>query len=68
MQFRICRQIEPALAFNLMKFAVQIFEKEVVELTLDEYAEAYKQACLEVTMHEKILLSEAACGVVIPAM
>ena len=31
-----------------------------------EYAEAYQQACLEMTLHEQILLSEEACGVVIP--
>ena len=66
MQSRISRQIEPALAFHLIKFAFQIFEKRVAELTVKEYGEAYQQACLELTLHEKILLSEAACGVVIP--
>ena len=41
MQSRSPRQIEPALAFHLMKFAYQVFEKKVVELTMEEYAEAY---------------------------
>lgn len=66
MQFILSKQIEPALAFHLMKFALQTFEKEVVELTPEEYAEAYQQAYHEITLHEQILLSEAACGVVIP--
>ena len=66
MQFILSKQIEPALAFHLMKFAFQAFEKEVVELTPEEYAEAYQQAYHEITLHEQILLSEAACGVVIP--
>ncbi len=66
MQFILSRQIEPALAFHLMKFAFQVFEKEVVELTAEEYAEAYQQAYHEITLHEQILLSEEACGVVIP--
>lgn len=66
MQFILSRQIEPALAFHLMKFAFQVFEKEVVELTPEEYAEAYQQAYHEITLHEQILLSEEACGVVIP--
>jgi peptidyl-prolyl cis-trans isomerase C len=66
MQSRISKQIEPALAFHLMKFAFQVFEKEIVELTTEEYAEAYQQAYHEITLHEQILCSEAACGVVIP--
>ncbi len=66
MQFILSRQIEPTLAFHLMKFAFQVFEKEVVELTPEEYAEAYQQAYHEITLLEQILLSEAACGVVIP--
>lgn len=66
MQFILSRQIKPALAFHLMKFAFQIFEKKVTELTMEEYAEAYLQACYERDLHERILLSEAACGVVIP--
>ncbi|MFH2121897.1 MAG: peptidylprolyl isomerase [Pseudomonadota bacterium] len=66
MQFRNPRQIEPTLAFTLMKFAHQVFEKKVVELTMDEYEEAYLQACHEMSLQEKILLSEAACGVIIP--
>lgn len=66
MQFRTPRQIEPTLAFTLMKFALQVFEKRVVELTMEEYAEAYLQACHEMSLQEKILLSEAACGVIIP--
>ena len=66
MQFILSRQIEPTLAFHLMKFAFQVFEKEVVELTPEEYAEVYQQAYHEITLHEQILLSEAACGVVIP--
>jgi len=66
MQTRISRQTEPALAFHLMKFALQIYEKEVVTLTMEEYAETYLQACHEMVLQEKILLSEAACGVVIP--
>jgi peptidyl-prolyl cis-trans isomerase C len=66
MQFILSKQIEPTLAFHLMKFAFQVFEKEVVELTPEEYAEAYQQAYHEITLHEQILLSEAACGVVIP--
>ncbi|MBW6520468.1 MAG: peptidylprolyl isomerase [Desulfoarculaceae bacterium] len=66
MRFLLSRQVEPALAFHLMKFAFQVFEKEVVELTIEEYAEIYLQACHEMILHEKILLSEAACGVVIP--
>ncbi len=66
MQPRISRPIEPSLAFTLMKFALQIFEKELIELTMEEYAETYLQACHEMTLHEKILLSEPACGVVIP--
>ncbi len=67
MQSRIPRQIEPNLAFTLMKFALQVFEKRVVELTMEEYAEAYLQACHEMSLQEKILLSEAACGVIIPS-
>lgn len=66
MQTRISKQVEPALAFTLMKIALQVYEKMVVDLTLDEYAETYQYACHEMTLHEKILLSEAACGVVIP--
>jgi nitrogen fixation protein NifM len=66
MQTRNSRQLEPALAFTLMKFAFQIFEKKVMELTMEEYAMAYQQACHEMALHEMILLSEAACGVVIP--
>jgi nitrogen fixation protein NifM len=66
MQFILSKQIEPTLAFHLMKFAFQAFEKEIVELTPEEYAEAYQQAYHEITLHEQILLSEAACGVVIP--
>ncbi|MBU0663988.1 MAG: peptidylprolyl isomerase [Proteobacteria bacterium] len=66
MQSRIPRQIEPTLTFTLMKFALQVFEKKVVELTMEEYAEAYLQACHEISLQEKILLSEAACGVIIP--
>jgi len=66
MHFILSRQIEPTLAFHLMKFAFQVFEKEVIELTPEEYAEAYQQAYHEITLHEQILLSEAACGVVIP--
>jgi len=66
MQIRISRQYEPALACSLVKFSLQIFEKEINALTVDEYAEVYMQACHELIVHEKILLSEAACGVVIP--
>jgi peptidyl-prolyl cis-trans isomerase C len=66
MQSRISSQIEPALAFHLMKFAFQVFEKETIELTAEEYAEAYQQAYHEITLHEQILRSDAACGVVIP--
>lgn len=66
MQFILSKQIEPTLAFHLMKFAFQAFEKELIELTPEEYAEAYQQAYHEITLHEQILLSEAACGVVIP--
>ncbi|MCX5869428.1 MAG: peptidylprolyl isomerase [Deltaproteobacteria bacterium] len=66
MQFILSKQIEPTLAFHLMKFAFQAFEKEVIELTPEEYAEAYQQAYHQITLHEQILLSEAACGVVIP--
>lgn len=66
MQIRISRQFEPALACSLLKFSLQIFEKEINALTVDEYAEVYMQACHELILHEKILLSEAACGVVIP--
>ncbi len=66
MQSRISKQIEPALAFHLMKFAFQVFEKEIVELTAEEYAEAYQQAYHEITLHEQILRSDAACGVIIP--
>lgn len=66
MHFILSRQIEPALTFHLMKFAFHVFEKEVVELTPEEYAEAYQQAYHQITLHEQILLSEAACGVVIP--
>jgi nitrogen fixation protein NifM len=66
MQRTISRQLEPALAFYLMKFSLQMFEKELNELTVEEYAEAYLQACHELILHEKILLSDAACGVVIP--
>lgn len=66
MQPRMSKHIDPALAFNLMKFAFQVFEKKVVELTIEEYAEAYQQACHEATLHEMILMSDAACGVVIP--
>ncbi|MDD3815539.1 MAG: peptidylprolyl isomerase [Desulfocapsaceae bacterium] len=66
MQSRTHRQIEPSLTFTLMKFALQVFEKKVVELTVEEYAEAYLQACHEMSLQEKILLSEAACGVIIP--
>jgi peptidyl-prolyl cis-trans isomerase C len=66
MEFILSKQIEPMLAFHLMKFAFQAFEKEVIELTPEEYAEAYQQAYHEITLHEQILLSETACGVVIP--
>jgi peptidyl-prolyl cis-trans isomerase C len=66
MQFILSRQIESALVFHLMKFAFHIFEKKVAELTMEEYAETYLQACQEMALQEKILLSEAACGVVIP--
>jgi nitrogen fixation protein NifM len=66
MQFILSKQIETTLAFHLMKFAFQAFEKEIIELTPEEYAEAYQQAYHEITLHEQILLSEAACGVVIP--
>jgi peptidyl-prolyl cis-trans isomerase C len=65
MQFIPSKQIEPTLAFHLMKFASQIFGKEVVDLTPQEYIEAYQQAFHEITLHEQILLSETACGVVI---
>lgn len=66
MQRIIFRQLEPALAFHLMKFSLQMYEKELNELTVEEYAEVYLQACHELILHEKILLSDAACGVVIP--
>ena len=66
MRFILSTQIEPALAFHLMKFAFQVLKKEVVELTMEEYTEIYLQACHEMILHEKILLSEAACGVVVP--
>ncbi|MBA3006860.1 MAG: nitrogen fixation protein NifM [Desulfocapsa sp.] len=66
MHSRPPRQIEPTLAFTLMKLALQVFEKKVAELTMEEYAEAYLQACHEMSLQEKILLSEAACGVIIP--
>ncbi|MEK6201940.1 MAG: hypothetical protein N2A40_05915, partial [Desulfobulbaceae bacterium] len=66
MQFILSSQIEPALVFHLMKFAFHIFEKKVAELTMEEYAETYLQACQEMALQERILLSEAACGVVIP--
>jgi peptidyl-prolyl cis-trans isomerase C len=66
MHFILSKQIEPALTFQLMKLAFHVFEKEVVELTPEEYAEAYQQAFHQITLHEQILLSEAACGVVIP--
>lgn len=66
MQSITSRQIDANLAFTLMKFSLQIFGKMVIELTMDEYAEAYQQACHEMTLHEKILVSEPACGVVIP--
>lgn len=66
MQIRISRHFEPALACSLLKFSLQIFEKEINALTVDEYAEVYMQACHELILHEKILLSEEACGVVIP--
>lgn len=66
MPSRISREIEATMAFTLMKFALQRLGKMVVELTVDEYAEAYQQACHEMILQEKILLSEAACGVIIP--
>ncbi len=66
MQSIISREIEATLAFALMKFSLQIFGKMVIELTMDEYAEVYQQACHEMILQEMILLSEAACGVIIP--
>jgi peptidyl-prolyl cis-trans isomerase C len=66
MQSIVSRKIEVNLAFTLMKFAVQIFGKTIAELTTDEYAEAYQQACHDMILHEKVLLSEPACGVIIP--
>jgi peptidyl-prolyl cis-trans isomerase C len=66
MQIKISRQLEPALAFNLVKFSLQIFEKELNELTIEEYLEVYLQASNGLLLYRKILQSEAACGVVIP--
>jgi len=66
MHIKISRQLEPALAFNLVKFSLQIFEKELNELTIEEYLEVYLQASNELILYQKILQSEAACGVVIP--
>jgi nitrogen fixation protein NifM len=66
MQVTLSRQTEPALAFHLIKFAFLFFNKEVGELTTEEYADTYLQACHEMILHEKILFSEAACGLVIP--
>ena len=66
MQYILSRQTEPALIFHLIKFAVLLFNKDVSELTTEEYAEAYLEACQELLLHEKILFSEAACGLVIP--
>jgi len=66
MQIKISREFEPALAFNLVKFSLQIYAKELNELTIEEYLEVYLQASNELILYQKILQSEAACGVVIP--
>jgi nitrogen fixation protein NifM len=66
MQIKISRQLDPALAFNLVKFSLQIFEKELNELTAEEYLEAYLQASNELIFHQIVFQSKAACGVVVP--
>lgn len=66
MEPRLSRPIDPSLTFHLIKFAYQVYEKEVAELTAEEYAEAYVQAHHEARLHRMILTSSAACGIVIP--
>lgn len=63
---RHLQQVDSTLAFHLMKFASQLYEKKVTHLSIEEYAEAYILARHETLLHQMILHSEAACGVVVP--
>jgi len=60
------KKSNPRLSFHLMKFAVQDFNKNSINLTEDEYNQVLQNANEEMLLHQVILNSEEACCVVIP--
>lgn len=60
------RQIDPMLSFHLMKFAFQDYQKSPAQLPPHEYDLAYLHANEELLLHQVILSTKAACGVVVP--
>ncbi len=60
-------QTDPPLAFHIMKFAFQLFKKPATKLSPKEYCTVKQHAEQEVFLHDMILSSEYASGVVIPS-
>ena len=54
------------LSFHLMKFAYQDYQKNIGNLTRQEYSKAFKHANEEMLLHQIILSSKEACYIVIP--